>query len=54
METSHHENALGFNKKNKVVQNNVVLLCDLELIIGLPCFLPMLEVVHILFRFVQH
>jgi hypothetical protein len=30
------------------------LLCDLELIIGLPCFLPMLEVVHILIKFVQH
>jgi hypothetical protein len=39
--------------KNKIIQDNLVLLNDLELIFGLPCLLPMLEVVHTLIKFVQ-
>ncbi len=31
--------------KNKLVVENLDLLCDLELTFGLPCILPMLEVV---------
>jgi hypothetical protein len=45
----HCENAHGLSE-NKVVQNNLVLLGDLEFILGLPCVNPMLEVVHILIK----
>jgi len=37
--------------KSKVIQNNLVLFGDLELILGLPCLLPILEVVHTLIKF---
>jgi hypothetical protein len=37
--------------KSKVVQDNLVLFGDFELILGLPYFLPMLKVVHILIKF---
>jgi hypothetical protein len=37
--------------KNKIAQDNLVLFGDFEPILGLPCFLPMLEVVHILIKF---
>jgi hypothetical protein len=43
----HCENANGLSE-NKVVQN--ILLGDLEFILGLPCFNPMSEVVHILIK----
>jgi hypothetical protein len=39
--------------KSKLVQDNLDLLCDLELVQGLPCILPMLEVVHTLIKYVQ-
>lgn len=42
---------LDLTKKNKVVQNNMVLFGGLELILGVLCLLPMLEVVHILIEF---
>ncbi len=41
------------SSKTKVAQDNLVLFGDLELILGLPCLLPMLEVVHILTKFAQ-
>jgi hypothetical protein len=34
--------------KSKLAWNNLDLLYDLELVIGMPCILPMLEVVHTL------
>jgi len=37
--------------KNKIARHFLGLLCDLELVICLPCILPMLEVVHILISF---
>jgi hypothetical protein len=42
------------SSKTKVVQNNLVLLGDLELILGLPCLLLMLEVMHTFIKFAQH
>jgi hypothetical protein len=39
--------------KSKHVRNNLDLLCDLELVLGLPCILPMLEVVHTLIKYAQ-
>ncbi len=38
--------------KSKSVWDNLDLLCDLELVLGLPCILPMLEVVHTLVKYV--
>jgi hypothetical protein len=39
--------------KNKPIHENLDLLCDLELVFGLPCILPMLEVVHTLIKYGQ-
>jgi hypothetical protein len=39
--------------KSKLVQDNLDFLCDLELVLDLPCILPMLEVVHTLIKYVQ-
>jgi len=39
--------------KNKLVVKNLDLLCDLELVFGLPCNLPILEVVHKLIKYIQ-
>jgi hypothetical protein len=39
--------------KSKPTWENLNLLCDLELVFDLPCILPMLEVVHILIKYVQ-
>jgi hypothetical protein len=38
---------------NKLVVENLDLLCDLELVFGLSCMLPMLEVVHKLIEYVK-
>jgi hypothetical protein len=42
------------SSKTKATQDNLVLLGDLELILGLPCLLFMLEVMHIFIKFSQH
>ncbi len=39
--------------KSELAQENLDLLCDLELVLGLPCILPMLEVVHTLIKYAQ-
>jgi len=39
--------------KSKPTWENLDLLCDLELILDLPCILPMLEMVHTLIKYVQ-
>jgi hypothetical protein len=39
---------------NKYVHDKLELLCDFELILGLPCILPILEVVHSLIMFGVH
>jgi len=39
--------------KSKPTQDNLDLLCDLELVLGLPCILPMLEVVLTLIKYAQ-
>ncbi len=39
--------------KSKFARENLDLLCDLELVFGLPCILPMLEVVHTLIKYAQ-
>jgi hypothetical protein len=39
--------------KNKLSAKNLDLLCDLELGFGLPCIFPMLEVVHMLIKYIQ-
>ncbi len=40
--------------KNKCICDNLKLLCDLELILGLSCFMSMLEVIHTLMKHAQH
>jgi hypothetical protein len=42
------------SSKTKAAQNNLVLLGDPELILGLPCSLFMLEVMQIFIKFAQH
>jgi hypothetical protein len=37
----------------KVVNANLVNLCDVGTILGLPCVLPMLESINALMKFVQ-
>jgi hypothetical protein len=39
--------------KSKHVWENLDLLCDLKLILCLPCILPMLEMVHTLIKYAQ-
>jgi len=39
--------------KSKLVREKIDLLCDLKLVLDLPCILPMLEVVHTLLKYVQ-
>jgi hypothetical protein len=39
--------------KSKYVHDNFELLCDLDLILGLPCVMPILEVVHSLIKYAQ-
>jgi hypothetical protein len=39
--------------KSKLAQENLDLSCDLELVFGQPCILPMLEVVHTLIKYAQ-
>jgi hypothetical protein len=40
--------------KFKSTHETLELLCDLELILGLPCFMPMLKVVQTFIKYVQH
>lgn len=40
-------------QKTSLLQKNMDLMCDLELVFGLPCILPMLEVVHKLIKYTQ-
>jgi hypothetical protein len=39
--------------KSKLAWDNLDLLCDLELVLGLPCILPMLEIVHTFIKYTQ-
>jgi len=39
--------------KSKFAWGNLDLLCDLELVFGLPCILPMLEMVHTLIKYAR-
>jgi hypothetical protein len=39
--------------KNKLVTKNLDLLCDYELVFGLPCIFPTLEMVHTLIKYTQ-
>jgi hypothetical protein len=39
--------------KNKPLWENLDLLCEFQLVLGLPCILPMLEVVHTLITFAK-
>jgi hypothetical protein len=39
--------------KNDTTSKNLSALCDMELILGLPCLLPLLECVHKLIKIVQ-
>jgi len=41
-------------EKNKSIHDNFELLCDLDLIINMPCVMPILEVVHSLIKYAQH
>jgi hypothetical protein len=40
--------------KNKYTCDNLKLLCDFKLILGLSCFMPMLEVIHTIIKHAQH
>jgi hypothetical protein len=40
--------------KFKHTHKTLELLCDLELILGLQCFMPMLKVVQTFIKYVQH
>jgi hypothetical protein len=46
----HCEDAID-STKNKATQGNLVLVDEIEFILGLPCLLPMLEVVYTLIKF---
>jgi hypothetical protein len=46
------EHALWLGQKQNA-HNNLDLLCGLELILGLPYLMPILEVVHILTKYAQ-
>jgi hypothetical protein len=39
--------------KANYVSDNLDFLYDLELVMGLPCILPMLEVMHTLIKYAQ-
>jgi len=39
--------------KNDIANKNLNVLCDVELILGLPCLLPLLECVHKFIKIVQ-
>jgi hypothetical protein len=39
--------------KSKLAWENLDLLCDLKLVLDLPCILPTLEMVHTLIKYVQ-
>jgi hypothetical protein len=39
--------------KSKLTWENLDLLCDLELLFGLPCIFPMLEAMHTLIKYAQ-
>jgi hypothetical protein len=39
--------------KNDIANKNLNVLCDVELILGLPCLLPLFECVHKLIKIVQ-
>jgi hypothetical protein len=41
------------NPKNDTTSKNLSVLCDVELILGLPCLLPLLECVHKFIKIVQ-
>jgi hypothetical protein len=43
------------NDLNRVVmtKTNLEYLCDIEMVIGLMCIMPMLKVVHALIKFIQ-
>ncbi len=43
------------NDLNRVVatKTNLEYLCDIEMVIGLMCIMPMLEVVHALIKFIH-
>jgi hypothetical protein len=40
-------------KKAKYACENLELLCDLELTLAMPCFMPMLKVVHTFIKYIQ-
>jgi hypothetical protein len=40
-------------EKNKFARDNFELLCDLDLILGLPCVMSILEVVHYAIKYAQ-
>jgi hypothetical protein len=40
--------------KTKFAHENLEMLCDLELILALPCLMPMLEVIHTFIKYAQH
>jgi hypothetical protein len=39
--------------KTKLVIESLDMLCNMELVFGLPCIFPMLEVVHMLIKHAQ-
>ncbi len=39
--------------RSKSTCDNLELLCDCELILGLPCLMPMMKVVHTFIKYVQ-
>jgi hypothetical protein len=39
--------------KNDIASKNLNVLCDVELILGLPCLLPLFECVHKLIKIAQ-
>ncbi len=41
------------SQRSDVVKKNLKSLCDVEIILGLPCILPLLECVHALIKVVQ-
>jgi len=44
-----HANVL----KKKLVLENLELLCNLELVLGIPCILPMSKMMHTLIKLTQ-
>jgi hypothetical protein len=45
--------AIFGSTKNEVALKNLNVLCDIDLILGFPCILPLFEIVHMSIKIAQ-